>query len=227
MFKRDSNGYISLGKWEFFIQALIVLSLIGFAFETLPGLSAEYRQALKLLETFSIIVFTVEFMLRAFFCKPKGKYIFSFMGIVDLVAIFPFYLGISLDLRSVRAFRLLRLFRLFKLVRYSRAIDLYKSAFKSIKEELILFGVTALIILYLASVGIYYFEHSAQPEAFTSIFSSMWWAIVTLTTVGYGDVYPITTGGRVFTTLILMVGLGIVAVPTGLFASALNKMKEK
>ena len=103
----------------------------------------------------------------------------------------------------------------------------YKEAFLSIKEELVLFGVTALIILYLSSVGIYYFENPAQPEVFSSVFSSMWWAVITLTTVGYGDVYPVTVGGRIFTTLILMVGLGVVAVPTGLFASALSKVKEK
>lgn len=147
------------------------------------------------------------------------------MGIVDLMAILPFDLALGLDLRSVRALRLLRLFRIFKLARYSKAMNRYRDAFISIKEELVLFGVTAMIILYLSSVGIYYFENPAQPEVFSSVFTAMWWAVVTLTTVGYGDVYPVTIGGRIFTTLILMVGLGVVAVPTGLFAAALNKVK--
>lgn len=99
-------------------------------------------------------------------------------------------------------------------------------AFIISKEELILFGFTAAIMLYLSSVGIYFFEREAQPEAFGSIFHSMWWAIATLTTVGYGDVYPITVGGRIFTFIVLIIGLGIVAVPTGLFASALSRARD-
>ena len=102
----------------------------------------------------------------------------------------------------------------------------YHRAFLIAKEELVLFGATALITLYLASVGVHYFESKAQPEAFGSVFHSLWWAIVTLTTVGYGDVYPITLGGRIFTFFVLIIGLGIVAVPTGLFASALSKARE-
>jgi voltage-gated potassium channel len=100
-------------------------------------------------------------------------------------------------------------------------------AFIIAKEELVLFGATTLILLYLASLGIYYCESQAQPEAFSSIFACMWWAVTTLTTVGYGDMYPITTGGKLFTFFILIIGLGIVAIPTGLFASALSKAREE
>ena len=150
-----------------------------------------------------------------------------FFGLVDLVAILPFYIGTGVDLRSIRAFRLLRLFRLLKLARYSRAMQRYHRAFIIAKEELVLFSVTALILFYLASVGIYHFEHVAQPEAFKSVFHSFWWAVTTLTTVGYGDAYPITLGGKIFTFFVLMIGLGFVAVPTGLFASALSAARSE
>jgi len=227
MFRRDANGRVTFGKGEFLIQILIILSLVAFSVETLPDLSASWLKGLAWFEVFTVAVFTVEYMIRVFGSRPVGRYAFTFMGLIDLLAILPFYLALGLDLRSARVFRLLRLFRLFKLVRYTTAIHRYAAAFRSIREELILFGVTAFITIYLASVGIYYFEHEAQPEAMSSVFDAMWWAIVTLTTVGYGDTYPITTGGKLFTSLVLLVGLGIVAVPTGLFASALVKTKEK
>ena len=99
-------------------------------------------------------------------------------------------------------------------------------ALKLIKEELVLFLALSGIILYLAAVGIYYFENPAQPDVFKSVFHSFWWAVVTLTTVGYGDMAPITAGGRVFTVIVLTVGLGLVSVPTGLMASAMSKARE-
>lgn len=97
----------------------------------------------------------------------------------------------------------------------------FRDALLSVKEELILFGFIVLILLYLSAVGIYYFENAAQPELFKSIFHCLWWAVTTLTTVGYGDMYPITAGGKIFTFVILTIGLAVIAVPTGLFASAL------
>ena len=118
--------------------------------------------------------------------------------------------------------RLLHLVRIFKLARYDKAMLRLGAAFVEVKAELAIFFGATLIVLYIAAVGIYYFEHSAQPEHFKSVFHSLWWAVVTLTSVGYGDVYPITVGGRIFTFVILMLGLGIVAVPTGLLSSALS-----
>ncbi|HJP39115.1 MAG TPA: ion transporter, partial [Gammaproteobacteria bacterium] len=127
---------------------------------------------------------------------------------------------------AVRAFRLLRVFRLLKLQRYSKALDRFGKALVIAKEEVIIFLFATFLLLYLSAVGIYYFENAAQPEAFKSIFHSLWWAVTTLTTVGYGDVYPITAGGRIFTFFILMLGLGIVAVPAGLVASSLSEVRE-
>ncbi|MGJ8655360.1 MAG: ion transporter [Akkermansiaceae bacterium] len=218
---------LTLIRGQYLIQALIVLSLIAFAIETTPDLSPATIKYLYWFEFFTVTVFTIEYLLRIYITKPSTKYIFSFMGIVDLVSILPFYLATSLDLRTVRALRLLRLFRMFKLVRYSSAMKRYQRAFAIAREELIVFGAAALIILYLASVGIYFFENQEQPENFGSVFDSMWWAVATLTTVGYGDVYPITAGGRIFTFFVLITGLGVVAVPTGLVASALTVAREE
>ena len=171
-------------------------------------------------------MFTVEYLLRIFVSDNKIKFIFSFYGLVDLFAILPFYLSTGIDLRSLRILRLLRLFRAFKLLRYSIAIQRFHNALIIAKEELILFSILAIMLLFFSAVGIYYFENAAQPEAFSSVFQSMWWAVATLTTVGYGDVYPITIGGKLFTFFVLMVGLGVVAVPTGLVASALSTARE-
>jgi voltage-gated potassium channel len=223
---RDEKGRVSFGRFEYLIQLLIVLSLISFAFETLPKLSPDWRWRLRVFEIVTVGIFTVEYCLRLAMGRPRFSYTLSFFGIVDLIAILPFYLTTGLDLRSLRAFRLLRLFRLLKLARYSSAMQRFHRAFLIAREELILFGAVALITLYLSAVGIYYFENQAQPETFGSVFHSLWWAIATLTTVGYGDVYPITVGGRIFTFFVLLVGLGVVAVPTGLFASALSKARE-
>jgi voltage-gated potassium channel len=111
-------------------------------------------------------------------------------------------------------------------LRYNTAIHKFKRAFKTMKEEMILFWIAASILLYLSSGGIYYCEHEAQPEAFKSIFHCLWWSIVTLTTVGYGDMYPITVGGKIFTSIIALLGIGVVAIPTGLMSSALMKVVQ-
>lgn len=145
---------------------------------------------------------------------------------MDLAAILPFYLGTGVDLRSIRTLRLLRLFRILKLARYSAAVRRFHRALAMAKEEIILFLTATAILLYLGAVGIYYFESEAQPERFGSVLHCLWWAVATLTTVGYGDVYPVTSGGKVFTCLILLVGLGFVSVPAGLVASALGRARQ-
>jgi len=224
---RDSTGQADFGKWEIAIQILIFLCLINFALETIPNLSAQQKFWIKTFDLFSIGIFTIEYALRAFGSKPRRKYIFSFLGVIDLLAILPFYLGLNIDLRNLRAFRFLRLFRILKLARYSKAMRRFHRAFIISKEEIVLFLITAFILLYLAGIGIYYFEHNAQPDVFRSMFDGLWWAVVTLTTVGFGDSYPITLGGKIFTFLILIIGLGIIAVPTGMVATALAKARSE
>ncbi len=212
--------------FDFSILALIVLSLLSFSLETMPNLSDTARLWLDRFEALSVIAFSLEYLLRIYVASPKRNYIFSFFGLVDLAAILPFFIGLHVDLRSVRALRLLRLFRILKLARYSAAARRFHRALIIAKEEIILFLGAALIILYLAAVGIYQFESEAQPEAFGSVFHCLWWAVATLTTVGYGDVYPITVGGRIFTFVILVIGLGVISVPAGLVASALAQARK-
>jgi voltage-gated potassium channel len=215
-------------NFDLFIQFCIVLSLISFSIETLKNLSESTITILNWIELVTVSIFSVEYVLRIWLSKRKLGYIFSFYGLIDLIAILPFYLSVGVDLRSIRILRLMRLFRILKLANYSDAIKTFQRAYSHIKSELAVFGVFSVLILYISSLGIYIFENEAQPEQFGSIFDSLWWSIVTLTTVGYGDAFPITVGGKIFTSFIVVIGLGIIAVPTGLFASALSKtIKEK
>ena len=213
--------------FDLFIQLLILLSLITFSLETLPGLDPKISAWLLRIEIVTVVIFSIEYLLRLIVAENKLKFIFSFYGLIDLLAILPFYVARGLDLRSLRVFRLFRLIRIFKVMRFSKAVRRFQRAFQLIKAELWVFATAALFLFYVSGVGIYYFENEAQPEHFSSIFHSLWWAVVTLTTVGYGDVYPITIGGRIFTFLILMVGLGVVAVPTGLVSSALSQTYDE
>ncbi|WP_428306982.1 ion transporter [Lacipirellula sp.] len=207
------------------IQALIVLSLVTFSIETLPDLSPRAQRWLYGIEVATVAAFTVEYLLRLALAERKLHFAFSFFGIVDLLAILPFFIATGVDLRSIRAFRFLRLFRAFKIVRYSKAIRRFHRAFVIAREELVLFVIITLMLLYFSAVGIYYFEHEAQPKQFASVFHSLWWSVATLTTVGYGDIYPVTVGGKIFTFGVLLIGLGIVSVPAGLVASALSKAR--
>lgn len=155
------------------------------------------------------------------------SYIFSLFGLIDLLAILPFFLSLTVDLRSLRILRVLRIFRILKIARYNKALQRFSFIMKDLKEEFFIFFTTTIFLIYMSGVGIYYFENSVQPENFKSIFHSIWWAIATLTTVGYGDIYPITTGGKIFTFVMLMIGLGIVSVPAGLISSAMQKATKK
>ncbi len=217
-----------LGRAVFWVlDGFIVFSALSVGLETEPSLPAWVLRFLGVAEIVTVAVFTVEYALRIFAAENRWAYIRSFWGLVDLVAIAPFYLALGIDLRGVRALRLLRLFRLLKIARYSRATERLGTAIKEVREELVVFGAFSLVTLYLCAIGIYNFEHDAQPDKFASVFDSMWWAAVTLTTVGYGDIYPVTAGGRIFTVLVLFLALGVIAVPTGLVGSALMKLRGK
>lgn len=211
--------------------SLIIVALITFTLDTLPGKPQWAVNALFAVEIVTVAAFSVEYILRVFVAEKRLRFIFSFYGIVDLLAIVPFYVGLfvgfGVDLRSLRILRLFRLFRVFKLLRYSRAIRHFGNALHEVKEELVLYLMATAFLMFLASAGIYHFEREAQPENFRSIFHAMWWSVVTLTTVGYGDVYPETVGGKVFTGCLLMIGLGVIAVPSGLLASGLTQAKDR
>lgn len=216
-----------LGRWVGFgIQVLILLSALSIAIESLPNLKPWMIEVLVIEEAIIVSLFTIEYAARIYAAPSRRKYIFSFFGLIDLMAILPSLLLIGVDLRAMRALRALRLLTLFKLMRYQAALQRLGRAWLSVGPEMLIFMMIALIVLYLTACGIYFFENPAQPDAFASIFHSLWWAVVTLTTVGYGDVYPITAGGRIFTGIIVLLALGVIAVPTGLIATALAEERQ-
>jgi len=198
---------------DVFIYTIIFLTVIDHGMQTMPSM-ADYHVYLENWEIIPIVLFTIELVLRIYSAPNRIKFIFSFWGLVDMIALVPYYLGLPADLREIRVLRFL------SLLKYEPASQKIVKAFKSITKELIIFSILTVFVLYVAAVGIYHFENPVQPEQFPDIFHSMWWAVATLTTVGYGDVYPITGGGKIFSSVVVFVGLGIVALPAGLIASA-------
>ncbi|MGE9289493.1 MAG: ion transporter [Puniceicoccales bacterium] len=224
MIRKDSAN---LGRWEYLIQALILVAVIVLAVNTMTGLSPLTYQILWWTERSFLVVFTIEYIVRIIRAKEWKRYVFSFMGMVDLISILPFWIGILCGSPFIRAFQIFRILRVLKLARYNEAVHLYREALKLSRHELALFGISAGILLFIAGSGIYYFENPAQPKVFSSIPAGLWCAIITLTTVGYGDSVPITDGGRLFTSVILVIGLGIVTIPTAILSSALSTLRKQ
>ena len=213
--------------FDWTVLGLIVLSIVILSIDTLPELSPEVRRNLHLGESIITVLFSVEYILRVVTAPRKLGYVLSFYGIVDLLAVLPFYLATAgVDLYILRIVRLFRVLRILKLLRYNQALTRFGRALTLAKEEIVVYSLATAMMLYVSAAGIYYFEHEAQPEAFGSIFHCFWWAVVTLTTVGYGDVFPVTAGGKAFTFVVLMCGLGIVAVPAGLVSAALSQVRR-
>jgi voltage-gated potassium channel len=219
-----------------FIYGLIIINVIILILESYQELRNSFSDYFYYFEVFSVIVFSIEYLMRLWTSDQdhtlKGnsftkrlKFGFSTLGLIDLLAILPFYLPFifPIDLRILRILRLFRLLRIFKLGRYSKSLNTITSVWKSTKSELAITGFIAFILLVLSSTIMYYFEHEVQPEKFASIGHSFWWAIATLTTVGYGDVYPITGMGKVMSGLIALIGIGFIALPTGIISSAFIK----
>ncbi len=219
---------------DIFLIILIGLNVMAIILESETGIEEQYKTVLYRFEVFSIVVFTAEYILRVWSCvdsreqhelspvRGRLRYMFTPMALIDLIAILPFYFAffIPMDLRFLRVLRLLRV---FKLTRYSRAMQLLLSVLKEEASSLFATFFILSVLLILAASGIYLIEHDVQPDSFGSIPSSMWWAMATLTTVGYGDVTPITTGGRFFGGCITLIGMGMVALPAGIFASAFSE----
>ena len=143
------------------------------------------------------------------------------MALIDLLAILPFYLPfiIPIDLRVLRMLRMVRLFRVFKVNRYTNALTSIGAVFKEKKNQLLSSIFVVMVLMVIASVLMYNIENEVQPEAFSNAFSALWWAVATFTTVGYGDVYPITTAGKILSALIAFLGIALVAVPTGIISA--------
>jgi voltage-gated potassium channel len=167
------------------------------------------------------IVFSIEYLVRWWLAPKRWRYPFGFLAIIDLLAILPLYLSLAIDLRSLRLTRTLRILRLFKLYRYNKALHYFANAFYRIKDELAVVGFVILIMVLFSSAAVYEFEHDAQPDRFRRLSDAIWWALVTLTSVGYGDIYPITFFGRIIAMFTMLVGLGIVGTFISLIGSSL------
>ncbi|MES2373364.1 MAG: ion transporter [Bacteroidota bacterium] len=222
-----------------FLVGLIIVNTTAVILETVESIYNTYRSIFDWIEIFSVVIFSVEYILRVWSCTEVEKYSHPFLGrikyilsagaLVDLLAVMPFYVPLltSLDLRFIRVLRLFRFFRFFKLGRYLNASKIISNVFKSKKEELVLSFVITMFLIIIASTVMYYAEHDAQPDKFTSIPETMWWSVATLTTVGYGDEYPITSIGKFLTACISILGIGMFALPAGILASGFSDEVKK
>lgn len=224
-----------------FIIVLIVLNVTAVMLETVPAFvdTTEKERFFHTFDLVSVIIFTVEYILRVWSSNHDPKYKHSIHGrlkymispaaLIDLLAILPFYIHVfvGLDLRILRILRLMRFFRLFRLTAYTKATKLVTNVFKSRFSELMLAFILTSFLIVIASCLVYFVEHPKQPDQFTSIPDTIWWAVVTLTTVGYGDMVPITVLGKVFTIMILLAGVALLALPAGIITSGfLEEMRK-
>lgn len=239
------EGNVASRIFDLFIMTLIFLSIVSVFAATFSPPRA-VRRALWYFEVFSVAIFTIEYLLRLWTAdmlypdlspvRARIKYCKSGMAIIDLIAIVPFYLPflIPVNLLGLRAIRLVRLLRIFKFNRYSDALMSIGDIFRQKSRELGASLFFVMILMVIASLLIYHAEHDAQPEQFQNAFSGLWWAVATLTTVGYGDIYPVTVAGRILGAVIAILGIGMVAIPTGILSSGFmehlatrNKADEK
>ena len=234
-------------KWDrafnAFIIVLILLNVIAVMLETVPSIYDQHKSFFHYFDIVSVAIFSVEYILRIWSANHEErykhpvigriKYMFSFGALIDLLAILPFFLHslLGFDLRVLRIMRLLRFLRLFRLTSYMKSTRLMVNVFQATKNELLLSLVLALFLIVISSCLIFFCEHLVQPDKFTSIPGTMWWSVITLTTVGYGDMFPITMAGKFLTAVILLAGVALFALPAGIitagFLDEIRKNRNK
>jgi voltage-gated potassium channel len=220
---------------DWFLIGLVLLNTAAVVFESVKSLDTRYHALFVGIELASVYLFTFEYVLRVWTSVEDPRYrqpwrgrlrfIFSPLALIDLAAILPFYFPIGLlDLRFLR---LARLLRLLKVARYVRALHVIGHVVRRKRAELVVaLGVIGLMLLLVSSL-MYTIESEAQPDKFGSIPDTMWWGVATLTTVGYGDVFPITPAGKVLSSVIAVLGLGLFAIPTGILASGFSEQLQE
>lgn len=223
---------------DLFLILLICSNIIAVILESVKSIDDRFGGFFDAFQTFSIVVFTIEYFFRVWsivehhkYKHPvKGRLRFAFtpMAIIDLLSILPFYLAsFAVDLRHLRILRLFRFFRLFKIARYVKALDVISAVIHKKKAQLIISLVFILFMLLVVSSIMFHLEHEAQPDKFSSIPETMWWGVVTFSTIGYGDMYPITDMGRILGGVIAILGIGLFALPTGILVSGFTEHVEK
>ena len=233
-------------KWDKFINGfiiiLIILNITAVMLETVPSIHDPHTEFFRIFDLVSVIIFTIEYVLRVWSSNHDPRFRHSIHGrlrymmtteaLIDLLAILPFYIHVfvGFDLRVLRIFRLLRFLRLFRLTAYMKSARMVKNVFKTRANELKLCLVLILFFIIMASCLLYFAEHLAQPAVFSSIPATLWWAVVTATSVGYGDMVPITVLGKTLTGIISLAGLAVFALPAGIITSGfleeIRKMKK-
>src|SRR5574339_708654 len=203
-----------------FIITLIITNIIAVILETVKDIHDKYEVFFMYFDMISVYIFTLEYVLRVWSCvhdprykgsiKGRLKYMLSFGAIIDLLAFLPYYIHVivGLDLRVLRILRLIRFLRLFRLTAYTKSAQLILNVFKSRFNDLMLSFVLSFFLVIIASCLVYFAEHGTNPE-YSSIPASIWWAIVSLTTTGYGDMTPITVWGKIFASVVLMAGVAL------------------
>ena len=223
--------------FDIFILSLIFLNIVAVIIETVEPVRAAAPAFFQWLEYVSIAIFSVEYIVRLWASTTKRQYSRPVLGriryavtpmmLIDLLAIAPFFVAMAGDFRAIRVLRLFRLFRVIKVARYSKAVRTLGNVLYAKREELVVTVFVLIVLLVLASSLIYHVENKAQPEAFGSIPHAMWWTIITLTTVGYGDVQPITPLGKLFASVIAILGIGLFAIPTGILGGGFVEEMQK
>ena len=236
----DENDLLSTVV-DSIIVFFILTNVLIIILDTFDNIRPYIEKYYLYIERVSLIVFTLEYFLRVWTSvyiypelqprKARIKYIFSIKALIDLVSLLPFYfLLINIDIQILRLLRLVRIFGILKMNRYSKAISTVGQVIKNKAAQLLSALLVVILLIIFSSVLMYFIEHDAQPGVFDNAFSGLWWAIATLTTVGYGDIYPITIFGKILGTFIAMLGIGLVAIPTGIisagFIEQMNNAKK-
>jgi voltage-gated potassium channel len=231
LIEKGANGSRINLTFDFAIMTLILLNVMALILESFSEYNKSFQSFLRIFEIVSVVIFSLEYLLRIYVSdlthpsnsrmKSALKFIFSAYGLIDLLAVIPFYLPflMAVDFRFLRILRFLRFLRILKINRYNKSLSLIGSVVREKKPELIVSVFITFLILMIASFLMYYIEGPVQPDKFPNIIASFWWAIATLTTVGYGDVYPITAFGKIVSGFIAVLGIGLVALPTGLISA--------
>lgn len=219
---------------------LILLNVVAIVIESSKNMSDSLISFLWYFEIFSVVVFSIEYLMRIYVSdmthpasnkfKSALKFIFSFYGLIDFLAIAPFFLPfiIKTDLRFMRILRLTRFLRILKMNRYNNSLLLIGTVVKERKQELAMTGFVAFLVLLVSSFLMYHEEGEIQPEMFSTVLSAFWWAVATLTTVGYGDIFPVTALGKFISGVIAILGIGIIALPTGIISAGfIDRLKKK
>ena len=225
--KKYIENFLNNKFVEIALMVLILLNLIAFILQTDVNINSKFSLFFNVFEVFSVVIFTVEYLLRLISVK-SFKDIFSIYMIIDFVAIAPFYLSfITVNTMFLRTIRLFRLFRIAKITRYSHALNNIKQAFANRKNELIVTLFIFLSAVLISSISIYFAENQTGNTAFSSVISSFWWSVVTFTTVGYGDAYPVTTAGKFIGCITAIFGVGLHGILIGVISSALMDVIKK